>query len=57
MRLLVLFELTLRVLVLAVNLALTLPWRLVAAGASAYPEHFFTVNTAMTVVLYSAAGG
>ena len=47
-RLLVLFALTVLALVLAVNFALALTWRLVAPGSSAYPQYFFTVNTVMT---------
>ena len=49
-RLLVLFALTVLALVVAVNLALALTWRLVAHGGSAYPQYFFTVNTVMTLV-------
>ena len=49
-RLLVLFALTVLALVVAVNLALGLTWRLVTPGSSAYPQYFFTVNTVMTLV-------
>ena len=49
-RLLVLFALTVLGLLVAVNLALALTWRLVAMGHAGYPAHFFAVNTAMTLV-------
>ncbi len=49
-RLLLLFALTVLALVVAVNLALALTWRLVSFGASGYPAHFFTVNTVLTLV-------
>lgn len=49
-RLLLLFALTVLGLLLAVNLALALTWRLVAIGSAGYPAHFFTVNTVMTLV-------
>lgn len=49
-RLLVLFLFTVLGLVMAVNLALALTWRLVAFGGNGYPAHFFTVNTAMTLL-------
>ena len=49
-RLLVPFALTVLALVVAVNLALALTWRLVAHGGGAYPQYFFTVNTVMTLV-------
>lgn len=49
-RLLVLFALTVFGLVLAVNLALALTWRVIAFGGSGYPAYFFTVNTVMTLV-------
>ncbi len=49
-RLLVLFLLTVVALVLAVNAALALTWRVVAWGSSGYPAWFFTVNTVMTLV-------
>ena len=50
MRLLVLFGLTVIALVLAVNAALALTWRLVSPGFSGYPAYFFTVNTALTLL-------
>ena len=49
-RLLVLFALTLMALVVAVNLALALTWRLVWYGGNSYPQHFFAVNTAITLL-------
>jgi len=49
-RLLVLFGLTVLALVLAVNGALAITWRLVTPGFSAYPAYFFTVNTALTLL-------
>ncbi len=50
LRLLFLFALTVLGLVVAVNLALALTWRLVSFGGSGYPAYFFTVNTVMTLV-------
>ena len=50
LRLLVLFGLSLLALVLAVNAALALTWRVVAPGFTGYPAYFFTVNTAMTLL-------
>ena len=50
LRLLVLFGLSLLALVLAVNAALALTWRVVATGFTGYPAYFFTVNTAMTLL-------
>ena len=49
-RLLVLFGLTVLALVLAVNAALALTWRVVTPGFTGYPAYFFTVNTAMTLL-------
>lgn len=49
-RLLVLFGLTVIALVLAVNAALALTWRVVSPGFSGYPAYFFTVNTGMTLL-------
>lgn len=49
-RLLVLFGLTVLALVVAVNAALALTWRLVASGFSGYPGYFFAVNTGMTLL-------
>jgi heat shock protein HtpX len=50
LRLLLLFGLAVIALVLAVNAALALTWRMVSPGFSAYPAYFFTVNTAMTLL-------
>ena len=50
MRLLLLFALTLLVLVVAVNVALALTWRLVAWHDAAYPAYFFHINTGMTLL-------
>ena len=50
LRLLVLFGLTVLALVLAVNAALALTWRVVTPGFTGYPAYFFTVNTAMTLL-------
>ena len=49
-RLLFLFALTVLGLLIAVNLALAMTWRLVAMGSAGYPAYFFTVNTAMTLL-------
>jgi heat shock protein HtpX len=49
-QLLVLFGFTVLALVLAVNGALALTWRLVTPGFNAYPAYFFTVNTALTLL-------
>ena len=49
-RLLLLFALTLLGLVLTVNGALALTWRLVSPTGSDYPTYFFSVNTLMTLV-------
>ena len=49
-RLLLLFALTVVALVLAVNLALALTWRVLWPVGSGYPAYFFTVNTVMTLV-------
>jgi Zn-dependent protease with chaperone function len=49
-RLLLLFGLTVIALVLAVNAALALTWRVVSPGFSGYPAYFFTVNTGMTLL-------
>lgn len=49
-RLLLLFGLALVALVLAINAALALTWRLVTPGFSSYPAYFFTVNTVLTLV-------
>ena len=50
LRLLLLFGLTLLALVLAVNAALAMTWRLVSPGFSGYPTYFFSVNTAITLL-------
>lgn len=49
-RLLLLFGLTLLVLVVAVNAALALTWRLVAWQDAAWPAWFFHINTGMTLL-------
>ncbi|MFC5521687.1 M48 family metalloprotease [Polaromonas jejuensis] len=50
LRLLLLFGLTVLALLLGVNAALALSWRLVSAGFSGYPAYFFSVNTAVTLL-------
>ncbi len=50
LRLLLLFGLTLLALVLAVNAALAMTWRLVSPGFSGYPAYFFSVNSAITLL-------
>ena len=50
LRLLALFGLTVFALVLAVNGALALTWRMVSPGFNSYPAYFFTVNTALTLL-------
>ena len=49
-RLLLLFALTLLALVVAVNVALALTWRLVAWQEAAYPAYFFHINTGVTLL-------
>ena len=49
-RLLLLFGLTLLALLLAVNAALALTWRVVSPGFSGYPAYFFSVNTGVTLL-------
>jgi Zn-dependent protease with chaperone function len=49
-RLLGLFALTLLVLLIAVNAALALTWRLVAWREAAYPAYFFYINTGVTLL-------
>jgi Zn-dependent protease with chaperone function len=49
-RLLLLFALTLLALVVAVNAALALTWRLVAWHDAAWPAYFFHINTGMTLL-------
>lgn len=48
-RLLLLFALTVVLLVLAVNAALALTWRLLTPGFAGYPAYFFSVNTVLTL--------
>ena len=55
-RLLLLFGLTVLALLLAVNAALALTWRVVSPGFSGYPAYFFTVNTGVTL-LFVLGGG
>ena len=50
LRLLVLFGFTVLGLVLAVNGALALTWRLTSPVSPGYPAYFFTVNTAVTLL-------
>ena len=50
LRLLLLFGLAVIALVLAVNAALALTWRMTALGLDGYPAYFFTVNTAVTLL-------
>jgi heat shock protein HtpX len=50
LRLLLLFGLTVLALVLAVNGALALTWRLLSPHWMGYPAYFFTVNTVMTLL-------
>jgi Zn-dependent protease with chaperone function len=54
-QLLLLFGVTVVALVLAVNAALALTWRLLTPGLSGYPAYFFSVNTGMT--LFFVLGG
>ncbi len=49
-RLLLLFAVTLLVLIVAVNAALALTWRLVAWQDAAFPAYFFHINTGMTLL-------
>ena len=49
-RLMLLFVLTVVALVLAVNGALALVWRLITSGFIAYPAYFFSVNTGLTLL-------
>ena len=49
-RLLLLFGLAVIALVLAVNGALALTWRQVSPGWNGYPDYFFSVNTAVTLL-------
>ena len=46
LRLLLLFGLTVLALLLAVNGALALTWRVISPRFSGYPAYFFSVNTA-----------
>lgn len=50
LRLLLLFGLTVIALLLAVNGALALTWRIVSPGFGGYPAYFFTVNTGVTLL-------
>ena len=50
LRLLLLFGLTVALLLLAVNGALALAWRVVSPGFRGYPAYFFSVNTAVTLL-------
>lgn len=50
LRLLVLFGLAVLALVLSVNGALALTWRMVSPGFTGYPAYFFSVNTGMTLL-------
>ena len=45
-----LFGLAVLGLVLTVNGALALTWRLVSPGGTGYPAYFFSVNTGMTLL-------
>ncbi|MDO9357559.1 MAG: M48 family metalloprotease [Polaromonas sp.] len=49
-KLVLLFALAVLVLVLAINAALALTWRLVTPGFTGYPAYFFTVNTGLTLM-------
>lgn len=55
LRLLFLFAVTVLGLVLAINAALAIAWRVMTPGFSGYPGYFFTVNT--TVTLLFVLGG
>ena len=50
LRLLLLFGLTVLALLLAVNGALALTWRIISPRFSGYPAYFFSVNTALTLL-------
>lgn len=50
LRLLLLFGLTVIALLLAVNGALALIWRIVSPGFGGYPAYFFSVNTGVTLL-------
>ena len=50
LRLLLMFALTVLLLVLAVNVALAITWRVLWPVGSGFPAYFFTVNTVMTLV-------
>lgn len=49
-KLLLLFALAVLLLVLGINAALAVTWKLFTPGLSAYPAYFFIVNTVMTLV-------
>lgn len=57
LRLLVLFGITVLGLLLAVNAALALTWRVVTPGFTGYPAYFFIVNTAMTLLFVLGGWG
>ena len=50
LRLLLLFGLTVLALLLGVNAALALTWRVISPGFSGYPAYFYSVNTALTLL-------
>ena len=50
LRLLLLFGLAVLAVVLGVNAALALSWRVVTPGFTGYPAYFFSVNTAITLL-------
>lgn len=50
LRLLLLFGLAVIAVVLGVNAALALSWRVLTPGFSGYPAYFFSVNTAITLL-------
>lgn len=50
LRLLLLFGLAVLAVLLAVNAALALTWRVLTPGFSGYPAYFFAVNTAVTLL-------
>lgn len=50
LRLLLLFGLAVLAVVLGVNAALALSWRLVTPGFTSYPAYFFSVNTGITLL-------
>ena len=50
LRLLLLFGVAVVAVVLGVNAALALSWRLVTPGFTGYPAYFFSVNTGITLL-------